>query len=274
MPMKCTVLIENSGGSRQGLVCEHGLSVLIETGDRQLLFDTGSSGHFLDNAAVLGFQLEKTLSMVVLSHNHYDHTDGLPRLAESSLQSLEVHVGPDFFRKKYALEDDGTLKYSGSRCTPEDLNRLGHRVVEHRAPCTQLLQDVYLLTSFSSQERNPRFKVFREGVMEVDGFGDESVIVLNTSERLVVLSGCAHPGILTILEGVRSQFARPVIALLGGTHLMDSSGEQLEKTAAALTHASLKLLGCSHCTGSEAVHLLKRSSAYGPFHTGDSYIFY
>jgi 7,8-dihydropterin-6-yl-methyl-4-(beta-D-ribofuranosyl)aminobenzene 5'-phosphate synthase len=73
--VKLTVLTENVAGSK--LIAEHGLSYLVETGAKTILFDTGYSDTFLKNADCLDINIEKVIDTIVLSHGHWDHGDGL-----------------------------------------------------------------------------------------------------------------------------------------------------------------------------------------------------
>ena len=79
MELKITTLIENQPGQDERLAFEHGLSLFIEFAGKRLLFDTGQTGAFADNAEKLSIDLSQ-LDAVILSHGHYDHSGGLARL--------------------------------------------------------------------------------------------------------------------------------------------------------------------------------------------------
>ena len=93
--MKVTVLIENTS-QRNDLTAEHGLSLYIETDTHNILFDTGQSGAFADNAAKLGIDLTQ-VDLCILSHGHYDHGGGLQTF-------LEVNSGAPVYVSGYAFE--------------------------------------------------------------------------------------------------------------------------------------------------------------------------
>lgn len=115
--MRLTVLAENTA-NRRGMLAEHGLSVLVETKGKRILFDTGQSDVFWRNACALGISL-KNLDAVVLSHGHYDHCGGLKRLCQEG-PLPPVFVGKGALEKKRCVQRDGTLRDIGIPWLPED----------------------------------------------------------------------------------------------------------------------------------------------------------
>ena len=112
MNVKITTLVENMPDKEKKLASEHGFSVLVEVNGKNLLFDTGQTGVFTENAALLGSDLTK-IDAVVLSHGHYDHTGGVPALLERLPKNTPFYVGQEFFLPKYKLLEDGSYKYNG-----------------------------------------------------------------------------------------------------------------------------------------------------------------
>ena len=96
MTLKITTLIENQPDEAGALAFEHGLSLYIEFAGKRLLFDTGQTGAFVDNARKLSVDLA-TLDAVVLSHGHYDHSGGFARLLPLLPANVPVYVGEGFF---------------------------------------------------------------------------------------------------------------------------------------------------------------------------------
>ena len=115
--MKIITLLENTACSAQ-LVCEHGLSLYIETGNRKILFDAGQSDAFANNAERLGVYL-KAVDLVILSHGHYDHGGGLGRC-------LEINDYAPVYLSKHAFEPhyNGREKYIGLDPALQKNNRL------------------------------------------------------------------------------------------------------------------------------------------------------
>ncbi|HKK48843.1 MAG TPA: MBL fold metallo-hydrolase [Alkalispirochaeta sp.] len=260
-----TTLIENRPGAHRGLATEHGISFLVEHNGHTILFDTGQSGAIVDNARVLNHHLSK-VEHVVLSHGHYDHTNGLPRLlehwdrAEAPLPHLHVHR--HFFDAKYAAAGPA-LTYIGPSWDRQWCERQGVSVDMVDGAGGELVPGVHIVTGFDRthqrEVKNPRFVVERTpgATPEVDDFRDEISLVVETDRGLVVLVGCSHPGIMNMLDTIRPRFAQPLHAVLGGTHLVEAHGERLVEARAYLQDPATGTLGLSHCTGDEAMALLE-----------------
>ena len=101
-----------------------------------------------------------------------------------------------------------------------------------------------------------------------DDFSDEICLVLDVKDRLYVLCGCSHPGILNMISRVHSLFCKPVAAVFGGTHLMDADDERILATIAELRADGLETLGLSHCSGERVDQLLKQTEGARGCHLG------
>ena len=194
MAVKITTLIENSPGEHHGLKTEHGLSFCIEKDSRKILFDTGQSGAFIDNAAQLQIDLAD-VDYVVLSHGHYDHSGGVRALSELTT-GFELIVGQGFFDEKYGFRNNA-YEYLGNNFDEKFLKEklITYRVVDQTL--TEIVPGVYAVTDFprihADEVINPRFKVLRNDVLEPDPFTDEVLLAVDTPQGLVVVLGCSHP---------------------------------------------------------------------------------
>ena len=112
MSIRIVTLVENSPGSHKGLRSEHGLSFYIEKSEKKILFDTGQSAAFLENAGKLNIDLA-TLDSVCISHGHYDHSGGVRHLITAGIRSPLV-VGKGFFEEKYTANYSGTFVLGGT----------------------------------------------------------------------------------------------------------------------------------------------------------------
>jgi 7,8-dihydropterin-6-yl-methyl-4-(beta-D-ribofuranosyl)aminobenzene 5'-phosphate synthase len=268
-----TTLIENRPGSHHSLTTEHGISFLVEHQGHTVLFDTGQSGAFVDNAAILRRDLSK-VEHVVLSHGHYDHTNGLPRLLEhwdrATTPLPPLHVHPRFFDPKLAVSGPSRTYIGPSWDRPWcERNGLPVEFVDDSGG--ELVPGVHIVTGFDrthpKEVNNPRFVVARTdsagqahsdgSAPEIDDFRDEVCLVIETGRGLVVLVGCSHPGIMNMLDTVRARFTQPLYAVLGGTHLVEAHGDRLDEALAYLQDPATGTLGLSHCTGDEAMALLE-----------------
>lgn len=259
-----TTLIENHRGEHKALHSEHGISFLIRRGDFSMVFDTGQSEQFLINAQELNEDLS-TIDCVVLSHGHYDHTNGLPFLVDDITSDFKLMVHRDFFDKKFATDGLATT-YLGPSWDRGWVEESGVELELIEGNGKEIAPGVHIITNFDHphplEEKNPRFVVRRPGStdVEIDDFRDEISVVLETEQGLIVLVGCSHPGIMNMIDTVNARFDREIYAVLGGTHLVEAQGKRLEEALGYLSKGSIKRLGLSHCTGDEAMDKLEADS--------------
>ncbi|MFH1155302.1 MAG: MBL fold metallo-hydrolase [Pseudomonadota bacterium] len=261
MPIKITTLIENNPGEHKALIHEHGLSFLVETNNARILFDTGQSGAFLTNAGRLNLDI-KRLDSVVISHGHYDHSGGFRDLTKLTTR-FSLFLGQGFFMEKYAQRNSGT-EFLGSNFDEAFVSAKGIGCRFVHEPILEIARGVFILSGFErvfeDETINPRFKILKQGQFIQDSFDDEIVLALDSPQGMVVLLGCSHPGMKNILDAVVRRAGRPVYAVLGGTHLVESSGEGLDASLEYLNRDTLHVVGLSHCTGQTAMERLAVSN--------------
>jgi 7,8-dihydropterin-6-yl-methyl-4-(beta-D-ribofuranosyl)aminobenzene 5'-phosphate synthase len=267
-----TTLIENSPGEHHGLKTEHGISFHIRKDGHSFLFDTGQSGAFLHNAAAMRIDLS-TIDSVVLSHGHYDHTGGFRSLCGIA-PDLQLHVGAGFFEEKYAVRG-GAHDFLGNDF---DETFLRDRKISYRSvteETEEIHSGVFILSSFPrlhpDEIINPRFLLRKDQAFVPDRFDDEIMLAVDTPRGLVVMLGCSHPGMKNMLDAAEKRLGRPLYAVLGGTHLVESKGQGLESSLSYLNRNDIGVVGVSHCTGKEAIGRLQAENS-GFFHnvTGSS----
>ena len=279
--MRVTTLIENSMlEGREDLVAEFGLSLHIRRGDLQILFDTGASGAFADNAERLGIDLAK-VDLAVLSHHHFDHGGGLQRFLAIN-DRARVHLrasgwAPRYFRALVVVKRPIGLDASL-------FDRFAHRF-ELVTESMEIAPGVFLLTDIGSNyhrpEGNRHLFVERGGSLEPDPFEHELVLVVREDDGIVVFTGCSHHGILNMIEAARTRFPDiPVKAVFGGFHLvgvpfldsMAAPREEVEAIGWKLLELAAGPVFTGHCTGRKAYGVLAgvMGSALRPFATGTS----
>ena len=240
----------------ESLLAEHGLSLLLEIthqGKRSsFLLDTGSSKLVIrHNAEKMGIHL-KGLRGIFLSHNHSDHTTGLETVLAMT-GPVPVFIHPYGFYTKW-------LKSRPSRLDKDHLADLGAMWQAKEGP--QLMAP-FLLTS-GSIPRTTDFeemigisdrKVEKDGVMETEAFLDDGALILRIENKgLVILTGCAHSGIInTINYGQTLGGNAKIYAIIGGFHLTQASPQRMTKTIQALREKDIHYLVPLHCTGFEAM---------------------
>lgn len=266
--MKLTVLMENRAGDNPAIKSEHGFSVYIETPSTTLLFDTGASGAFLENASLMGIQLEK-VEHLILSHGHYDHTGGVMPFFDSVKTHPTIHVGKGFFSKRYhdKIDQENRRKshYIGNSFTEEALTQTGCTIQVETRDVYWLTEEVALFTGFplvtAWEPLNTDFKSSDGGNEAMDAFNDEIALGIRTEAGLVVLLGCAHRGAVNMVTAIAERTDMPLRAVIGGTHLKNASEERIDATIQALQAFHLEMLGVCHCTGKQAGERMK--AAFG-----------
>ena len=276
--IRIITLMDNSPG-RAGTTAEHGLCFLVERDGRSLLFDTGGSGAFLDNARGLGAEPGAAEALVV-SHGHYDHGGGVRALLDRTAFRGPLYTGGGFFDKKWADEEPAP-RYLGVDFDGDFLlsRRIEHRTVTASGGDTafmEALPGVFVVNGFPrlhTRERpNPRFVVDRDGRRTMDDFRDEVCLAIEVPGGIAAVLGCAHPGIMNMLDAVRKAFGKTVVAVFGGSHLVDADAERISSTVDYLGATSCSLAALGHCTGDAGkASLAARLPAYRPLAVGAEY---
>lgn len=258
--MKIINLIENTIGENVGCLTEHGLSYYIETTDYKILVDTGASDGFAENAKTLGVDLE-AVDLAVLSHGHYDHAGGFLAFAQINPKA------PIYMRKEAAGAFYHGERYIG--IDPEILNLPQVHMVEEDM-C--LKQDMlWLFGGVTGRKLWPQgnllLKVKGSGIESgkiflQDDFSHEQYLVVRENGRSVLFSGCAHNGILNILEHYKKLFGDEPDAVFSGFHMRQKDGYQerdleiIKAIAEELKIRKTKFY-TGHCTGELPFALMK-----------------
>lgn len=253
--MRIITLMENTPGA-PGCVHEHGLSLYIETDHHTLLLDTGATGAFADNAAVLGLDLSR-VDTVVLSHGHYDHTGGvlrLARLAPAAQILLQRGAVRDFYHEeRYIGIDKGILQLPGLRLLDGDC---------------RLDEELFVFTGITGRrfwpQSNRALRVaLPDGTRVQDDFSHEQCLVISQAGRHILLSGCAHNGILNILDRYRQLFGTDPDVAISGFHMKqadpytEAEWQTIEETGRALRQYHTQFY-TGHCTGKPAQERLQQ----------------
>lgn len=228
---------------------EHGLSLYVETDQTRLLFDTGQTSAFLNNADRLGIDLDR-LDAVVLSHGHYDHGGGLLSLyTRLAVDPPPLFAGRGFSTRRFSCAGSAEKDIGlSSPFLPERaFSALEVETLENPGPGIFLLP--YAERIYDTWI-DPRFVAGEGDARRPDLFTDELSLVVTGDSGLVIITGCAHRGISNIVEAARLAFpGRPVEAIVGGFHLANCRDKDLANAVNALKACSPHSLHCAHCTG-------------------------
>jgi len=242
---------------------EWGFSALVEADGHRILFDTGARPDtVLNNAKELGVDLA-SITDVILSHNHSDHTGGLMTLRRAMSQKNPAalslaYVGKGIFAPR-RRETGQPVEFMLT--TRRDYEASGGHFTEYDHP-VELWNGVWLTGPVPRKypERNWSVKT---QVQTADGWKEDNIpedmsLVINTAQGLVLVSGCGHAGIINTLEYARASIRNaPVHAAIGGFHLYQLDDEKLQWTAAKLREFGLANFLGAHCTGIEAVYRIR-----------------
>lgn len=268
-------LIENTS-SYEGLKAEHGLSLYIETPKQKLLFDVGQSSSFIDNAERLKVDLSE-VDLVVISHGHYDHGGGLKSLMGIN-QKARIYLHAKAFNPHYSNRNGGETAYIGL-----DQSLLPNERFVFTEDYLRIDEELELFSCVKGNLLRPSgnkdLLMLEEGIMTEDDFSHEQNLLIYADGKKVLLAGCAHTGILNIMEHVRTMGADPVDAVIGGFHLYNIAKKQYEdddriaEVGNVLNETKAVYHTC-HCTGMEAYHKLKTAmdNKIHYFSTGQSLI--
>jgi len=256
--MKINILTDNRARKR-GMLAEHGLSVLIEFENINILFDTGQSDVFFRNAKVMGIDLLKT-DCIVLSHGHYDHCGGLIYFQESeNYPSIYAHA--DLFTKKYAVKG-GSCREIG---IPWSLN--DYKIIKDHMTFSGKFVEVYPKISLCAEIPSTQpFEGIPEGFYieennhkSLDSLKDEQMLVIEHEKGLVIFLGCSHPGVVSCLNYVLRMFpGKQIYALIAGMHLDNVSPLRLQMTIQHMINLDIQMVIPLHCTGIHAICEMKR----------------
>lgn len=227
------IMLYNNVGSSKEFLCEWGLSIWVEDQHTAVMFDTGQTPSMLwNNMKKLNIDFRK-LSKIIISHHHVDHSGGLGIVLKNTDHSPEVLVPKDELKAFQAQYANAHITGVGEPV----------RITE---------------------------KIWSTG--SLGGFIQEQSMILIHDNEMIVMTGCAHPGIIEIVQKAKTIVPDKDIRLvMGGFHLNQFSEETVIHISDRLKKSGVKKLAPSHCTGTTAISIFKREwqEAFIDFGVGD-----
>ncbi|MDO5411224.1 MAG: MBL fold metallo-hydrolase [Lachnospiraceae bacterium] len=269
--MRIVNLIENTAGE-SGCAFEHGLSFYVETDKHKLLVDTGATDAFLMNAEALGIDLREVDS-VILSHGHYDHGGGILAFAKQNPHA-GIYIRDCAFEPLYH-KNEQMEKYIG--LNPEIRNLPQVIMVRDNL---RIDEELFLFTNVTGRRLWPagnlELKRKTDDGFIVDQMEHEQYLLISFKDRLLLFSGCAHNGVLNILDACKKLTGRVPDAVISGFHMRKKNGyteedfELIRQTARELKQYPTHFY-TGHCTGLIPYDIMKEimGDQLSYVHSGD-----
>lgn len=215
-----TVLYDNTA-AKEGPAPDWGFAAIIQGLEKTVLFDTGTKEDvFLNNGKALDVDLKK-VDLVFISHEHNDHTGGL-------LAFLRIKSGIPVY-----------VPAGAGQPFQAALSKEGGQVVAVKDPVTLM-----------------------PGVFSIGDVGKaipEQALVFDTPKGLILVTGCAHPGIVMMVEKAKEVGKKDIWMVLGGFHLVTTPPAQVEQIIARFKELGVKRVGATHCTGAPAIEMFRKA---------------
>ena len=257
--------------SGKSIHAEHGLSFFLETvidgKTSACMFDYGLDPlGVMNNIALLGLDIGKA-NAFSLSHGHWDHFTAAVSILRQNQSRIPgrtpFYVGEEVFARRYSLRP-GTTEFADlGQLRKEDIEALGLEVVEVKNPL-QIIPGVYIsgnIKRVTSYEKVPPTLLVKRGEKpEPDDFrGEQALFFKVKGKGLVVLSGCAHAGIVnTVKHAQKIAGTDKIHAVMGGFHLINAKPEVIQNTVADIKAMKPDYIVPTHCTGFEAAVAFSR----------------
>ena len=252
--MKIVTLVENTSAN-ESFIAEHGLSIYIGTEKHKLLLDTGQTDAIVRNAETLGIDLT-AVDTVILSHGHYDHSGGIMPFSKlnhtAQIIMQRTAAEPHYNGERYIGIDTDILKLPNVRLLDGDMH---------------LDDELFLFSGITGRrcypQGNRKLSRLKNGVKTEDDFAHEQCLVITQNGKRWLLSGCAHNGILNILDRYKALFGSDPDCVISGFHMMKRDGEHTEEEKAVIIRTARELsqmrtvFYSGHCTGAPAFELMK-----------------
>ncbi|HAQ55864.1 MAG TPA: MBL fold hydrolase [Acholeplasmatales bacterium] len=255
--MIVSTLIENTSCDPR-LCGEHGLSLFVESGTHRLLFDTGGSDLLIHNATAMGVDLA-SVDTVVISHGHADHGGGLRAFLELNHTAV-VLIHKDAFEPHRSKHPDRWIDVG------LDPGLKKHPQVMMTDDFHRMDDGMFLFSGVAGTRYLPSMNqnLYRgDGPLVPDEFRHEQNLVIRDRDAIVLFIGCAHTGVVNIMNHAADRYGIAPTHVIGGFHMSSRSstvGESPDviREVAAWLRQTESVFYTGHCTGETAYRIMKK----------------
>lgn len=262
--MDIIALIENTVDKSKDLINEKGLCLYIKKDNNNILFDVGKSNNFISNARKLGINI-KDIDIVIISHGHHDHGDGLLAFFRENTKGkvyMKKEASKDyyfkfmFFNRSIRINEEIFKKYSDRIIYIDDFK--------------EIYKDIYIITDINKRyeiaKGNKYMFISENGNLTRDTFNHELIMVIKEDNGISIFTGCSHNGVANMIKTVKSIFYKEKIkALIGGFHLikipilksLKPSRDEIDILSNIIINENIEAIYTGHCTGEKAYKELK-----------------
>jgi len=282
--LKITVLTEDSVLYESHYLGQHGVSFLLEGAKgsdvMRILVDVGQNSQALFNNMKLMNISPSIIDAVVLTHCHYDHTQGVARmLREIGRRDIQVIAHRDIFRLNFVTEPYPRHVGIMPGDSGEEIEKAGGSLFLTKDP-VKLMSGITTTGEVKRQsdfeEVGIALKTIQNGEVVDDQMLDDISVVANvTGKGLVIVTGCSHAGIVNIARhAIELTGCEKIEGILGGLHLVDAPDVRIKRTVEELSKLNPEWICAGHCTGFKAqVELyLAFRERFSPLHTGMQFV--
>ena len=227
-------LYSNVAKPNSSLIGDHGQSFLIKTENENILLDVGYKGKkLLHNMKKLGVN-PNDISLLILSHGHYDHVGGLPLFldARTTSKPLQVIAHPDVLLQRRIKIGFISKNFSFPKLTEEQKSKVKIELEKNARKINNFIRTTGEITDRPyRQGTEPRMQSKVDGNFDIDSVADDVGVILETKEGQVIITGCAHAGILNICKHAKDTSDKPLKAIIGGTHMVRYEKKDVFETA-------------------------------------------
>ena len=249
--MKIITLLENRRVS-EDFLCNHGLSLYIETKEHKILFDMGSNDNFINNSKKLDVDLRQ-VDIAVLSHGHYDHGGGLEAFLSIN-KNAKVYLSKSAFDKTYVKVFKFFNQYIGIDQKLKDKEQLVYVDKEYPIDDNLLIFGNVKGTVLIPPGNKRLLKKTETGKLSPDDFDHEINLIIKENNKSYLISGCSHRGIVNIIESAKSLTNSKIDLVIGGMHMKGLSPDKIEDKAlldelcSKLNETGVSKFYTGHCT--------------------------